>query len=101
MVDEIIHRIISQYDPDKIILFGSYAFGRPTPDSDIDLLIVKESSQPSLQRRIAIRKIIRNPHRKIPVETLVMTPSEIEKRIEIGDQFIQEIIERGLILYAA
>jgi predicted nucleotidyltransferase len=101
VVKELVSKIRENYQPEKIILFGSCAYGNPTPDSDIDLLIVKRTKERPMDRRIRIRRIVSNPHRRIPFEPLVLTPQEIEKRLEIGDQFIKQILVKGEVLYAA
>lgn len=93
-------KIKDAYKPEKIILFGSYAYGKPNEDSDIDLLIIKATHDRPIDRRIIVRKIISGPKRHIPFELIVLTPEEIQNRLKIGDQFLQEIIENGEVLYA-
>ena len=83
----------------RIILFGSYAHGNFTDDSDIDLLIIKDTKARFLDRWMAVRKILADPKRTIPIETIIITPVELEKRLEIGDQFFEEIVKTGIILY--
>lgn len=100
LIDEIVRKIVKEYQPEKIILFGSYAYGTPNQDSDIDLLIIKETEERPIDRRVAVRKIISHPDIRTPVESLVLTPEEIKKRQALGDQFIQEILKRGKVLYA-
>lgn len=91
--------IIEDYSPEKIILFGSYAYGNPSEDSDIDLLIIKESSKRRIDRFCEVRKIIRHVQ-GISVQPVVFTKNELKKRLQIGDDFIKEILERGQVLYA-
>lgn len=100
-IEQIVKRIAEGYRPLKVILFGSHAWGRPTEDSDIDLLIVKETSERFIDRWVAVREVIADPERRIPVEPIVVTPEELRRRISAGDQFFQEIVERGKLLYAA
>ncbi|MBI3587505.1 MAG: nucleotidyltransferase domain-containing protein [Ignavibacteriales bacterium] len=97
----IVEKLRAGYAPLKIILFGSYAAGVPRGDSDIDLLIVKETNDRFIDRWVAVRKILSDPSRKIAIETLVLTPQEISDRLLRGDQFVAEIIEKGRVLYAA
>ncbi|MFQ5615694.1 MAG: nucleotidyltransferase domain-containing protein [Anaerolineales bacterium] len=85
----------------KLILFGSYAYGKPKADSDIDLLIVKETSERFIDRWVAVRRLLSDSKRMIPLETLVLTPQEVSTRLAIGDQFLAEIVEKGKVLYAA
>lgn len=101
LIDEIVGKIVSEYRPEKIILFGSYAYGAPDRDSDIDLLIIKETKERPIDRRVAVSKIVSDPKLLTPIESLVLTPEEIKTRQEIGDQFIKEILSRGELLYAA
>jgi predicted nucleotidyltransferase len=85
----------------KVILFGSHAYGTPGPDSDIDLLIVKETSERFIERWVQVQGLLTGTHYGLPVETLVLTPQEIQQRLAIGDQFIAEIVEKGKVLYSA
>jgi len=97
----IVEKIRKQYNPEKIILFGSFAYGSPREDSDIDLLIIKDTNERPIDRRINVRYIISDPKRLIPVETIVITPKELKDRQRIGDQFIEEILLKGEVLYAS
>ena len=101
VIRKILQKIVAEYAPQKVILFGSYAWGSPGPDSDIDLLIIKETTERFLERWTTVQRILSGTHRSLPVETLVLTPQEVEMRLEIGDQFIAEILEKGEVLYAA
>lgn len=98
-IERIVRQIAEGYRPLKVILFGSHAWGEPTEDSDIDLLIVKETSDRFIDRWVKVRKLIADPTRRIPVEPIVMTPEELDRRIARGDQFFREIVGRGKILY--
>ena len=95
---EITSKIVREYQPEKIILFGSYAWGNPGPDSDVDLFVVKKTDRSS--REVA-REISRSIFpRPFPLDILVYTPSEIEKKIkEDRNLFIEDIINNGKILY--
>jgi len=100
-IEGIVKQIAEGYQPLKVILFGSHAWGQPTEDSDIDLLIVKETSDRFIDRWVKVRELIADPKRRIPVEPIVMTPGELGRRIARGDQFFQDIIARGKLLYVA
>ncbi|MBI2357864.1 MAG: nucleotidyltransferase domain-containing protein [Deltaproteobacteria bacterium] len=100
-IEKIVRKIVEGYGPERIILFGSYAYGVPHQDSDVDLLIIKQTSQPFIDRLVQVRKILTDPNRSVPLETIVLTPEELNARLKIGDQFIQEILTRGEVLYAA
>ncbi len=96
-IAEVAQRIAQTFKPEQVILFGSYAWGQPTPDSDIDLLVVMEDSDRPARRSARIaRALLDIP---FPMDILVRTPEEIQHRLRIGDCFIQEIIQRGQVLY--
>ena len=99
IISNIVEKIKRQYRPEKIVLFGSYAYGSPVEDSDIDLLIIKETCKRPVDRRVEVRKIIYDQKRRVPVSPLVFTKREINKRLDIGDDFFQEIMGRGKVLY--
>ncbi len=82
---------------DKVILFGSYAKGGVTKESDIDLLVIGSKKDRNLRTKIGVmfHKILP----KKPIDVLLKTKDEIKKRIKIGDSFIKEIIDKGEIIY--
>lgn len=96
-IKEITQKIVKEYQPEKIILFGSYAWGKPTEASDIDLLVVKNSQRPRLDRQRELRRKLFPP--LVPTDILVYTPNEIVKRLSIGDFFIRDIVTKGKVLY--
>jgi predicted nucleotidyltransferase len=91
-------QIAQHFHPEKIILFGSYAYGNPTEDSDVDLLVVMPHEGPGSRKAIEIRLRI---HTEFPMDLIVRTPENIHERIRMNDFFIQEIMEKGKILYEA
>ncbi len=99
-IQRILDKLVTGYAPQKVILYGSYAYGKPDRDSDIDLLIIKDTSERFIDRWVTVQQILTGTHPSIPVETLVLTPQEMERRLAIGDQFVEEIITRGEVLYA-
>ena len=101
VIQQIVEKLVSGYAPQKVILFGSHAYGAPTSDSDIDLLIIKETPERFIDRWVTVRRILSDPKRMVPLETLVLTPQEVSRRLAIGDQFLAEIMEKGEVLYAA
>lgn len=101
IIQHIVKKLLADYAPQKVILFGSYASGQPHSGSDIDVLIIKETSERFIERWITVRRILSDPQRTIPLETLVLTPQEVAKRLAMGDQFLAEILETGEVLYAA
>ena len=99
LILDMVKKIKERYKPDRIILFGSYAYGRPNEDSDVDLLIVKDTPLRPLDRRIEIRKLNYEENKLLPVSPLVFTEDELQSRIKLGDEFIREILQKGTILY--
>jgi len=85
-----------QFHPKQIILFGSYAYGKPRPESDVDLLVVMETQLRESEQALRIRQHV-TP--MFGVDILVYTPSRLEQRLEWGDSFLSEITEKGLVMY--
>jgi predicted nucleotidyltransferase len=92
-----VRRIARELHPHKIILFGSYAYGNPTPDSDVDLLVVMKTNAPHKERYLAVSRLLRP--RPFSVDIIVKTPQEIKTAIKSGDFFIEEIYTQGKVLY--
>lgn len=101
VIEEIVRRLVKHYQPQKVILFGSYAHGEPDEDSDIDLLLIKETGERFVERMDTVRRLVTGAHPRIPFEPIVLTPNEVEQRLRAGDQFIAEIVEKGEVLHAA
>lgn len=89
--------IVREFAPLQVILFGSYAYGTPTEDSDVDLLVVMDIPE-SETRRQAVEIRQRIPHR-FPMGLLVRSPEEIAYRVAYNDWFLREITEKGEVLY--
>jgi len=100
-IHDIVERLAKEYQPSRIVLFGSYAHGHSDHDSDIDLLIIKDTQDRPIDRRVAASRVISDPKRLIPLELLVLTPHEVEERLKVNDQFLKEILEGGKLLYEA
>jgi predicted nucleotidyltransferase len=90
-------KIVSELKPEKVILFGSYAYGTPNPHSDVDLLVVMKTRSSLKDRSWAVSRLL--IPRPFPVDILVKTPKEVEKALASGDFFIKEILTRGKVLY--
>lgn len=94
---DVVQRLVARLRPEKIVLFGSYAYGHPTPDSDVDLLVIWETDASPTERYLAAsRELYPRP---FPVDLLVRTPQEIDHALQSGDFFIHEIITQGRVLY--
>ena len=101
VIRRIVDKLAGEYKPKRIILFGSYAYGTPNEDSDIDLLIIKDIPERFIKRSATVRRILTDPKRRIGLEIIVLTPDELSSRLAIGNQFIEQILEKGRVLYAA
>lgn len=91
-------------NPEKVILFGSYAYGLPHRDSDIDLLVVlRDNFMPadykeSMQVYLTVSTAIRDLKKRFPIDLIVYTRPMYEKLIELGSNFIKEITSKGVNL---
>jgi predicted nucleotidyltransferase len=88
--------IVRAFHPQKVILFGSYAYDTATADSDVDLLVVMPFSGHPAHKVLEIRRAIRAP---FPLDLLVRTPADVQARVQLGDFFLREIVEKGRTLY--
>src|SRR5205823_922769 len=86
------------FSPDRIVLFGSYAYGSPTEDSDVDLLIIMQFDPTRERKSLDIRRAI---PAGFPVDLIVRTPEMVRAQIAGGDLFLPEILQRGTVLYEA
>ena len=97
-IKEFGRQIGEQFHAERVILFGSYAQGKVTADSDVDLLVIGPFKGRSVDKSVEIRMKLRP---KFPVDILIKTPEKVHQRLKMGDQFLQEILEEGKILYEA
>lgn len=97
LFNEIVRRVVKKVNPEKIILFGSYAYGKPSKDSDLDLLIIKKTRLPGTKRYSLVSDALYP--RLIPMDIIFKTPAEIKQRLSIFDPFMKEIVNSGKILY--
>ena len=97
----IAERIARDYKPERIILFGSHAWGEPGPDADVDLLIIKDTNEKPIDRIVKVRKIIQDLRQHLAMDILVVTPGELKKREDIGDYFCLKLINEGETLFAS
>ena len=81
-----------------VILFGSYATGKPQKDSDVDLFIIASFEGRSVDQSVKIRMKLRPP---FPVDLIIRTPDNIRRRLEMGDDFVKSILQEGKVLYEA
>ncbi len=98
LLEDIIQRLVDALNPEQIILFGSYAYGEPTEDSDIDLLvIVSHSDEPRYRRARVAYKALRGLG--IPKDILVMTRSEVERKVNVTSSLVSQVLRQGKVLY--
>jgi predicted nucleotidyltransferase len=97
-IKKISQQIADEFKPEKIILFGSYAYGIPREGSDIDLLVIMSFEGSHREQSVKIRLQLNT---LLPLDLLVRRPEEIAERIKMDDTFIRQIIERGKVLYEA
>lgn len=96
-INVIANRIAEKFDPERIVLFGSFAYGKPSPYSDVDLLIVMNTKERPLAKQLEISRAL-SPH-PFGMDILVRSPAQIKRRIAMGDYFLREITTKGRILY--
>lgn len=91
-------RLAQEFKPTKIVLFGSYAHGKPTPDSDVDLLVVMPLDGNPVDKSVEMRLKLQP---RFALDLLIRTPAKIKERLAMGDDFIKDIIDKGKVLYEA
>lgn len=95
-LQEVVNKIVKEFQPEKIILFGSFAWGEPDPDSDVDLFIVKETRNTRETARKISRLIFPRP---FPMDIIVYNPDKTKERLIRGDFFLKDIFSKGKLLY--
>lgn len=95
-IQSFVNQLAALFRPERVILFGSYAYGKPTGDSDVDLLVIMPHSDHPATKAAEIRNRVRAG---FPVDMVVRSPAEVRRRLAQGDFFIREVIERGTALY--
>jgi uncharacterized protein len=95
-IEQLSQAIAQEFNPDKIILFGSYAYGNPQDDSDVDLLVILPYKGSRFRKTWEILNKIQP---KFAIDLLVRTPVEVEQRLGWNDFFLREIMEKGKVIY--
>jgi predicted nucleotidyltransferase len=93
----IVRRLVTGLHPHKIVLFGSYSYGTPTADSDVDLLVIMDTTARPVDRYLRVSRLLRP--RPFPLDLFVKTPEEIAQALAREDAFMHEITTRGRVLY--
>ena len=95
-IQDLARQIAEEFQPEQIILFGSHAYGHPTEDSDLDLLVVMPFEGSGAHKALEIMQKIKP---RVPVDLMVRTPEDVRRRVSWNDFFLKEITEKGKVLY--
>jgi predicted nucleotidyltransferase len=91
-------RLKETYQAEKVILYGSYATGEATSESDIDLLVIAPAKERFFDRMAKVLSLIRDLRRGLPVSPIVLSPEELAERQRLNDPFIHQILQTGVLL---
>ena len=89
-------RIVEDFRPEKVILFGSYAYGSPSEDSDVDLLVILDFEGKSFRKSL---EILNKVDPRFPVDLLARRPEDTKRRYAQGDPLVREAFDKGMVLY--
>jgi uncharacterized protein len=95
-IQSVVDQIVLYFQPQKIILFGSYAYGTPRPESDVDICVIMETPLSETEQAAAICRKIQY---RFGLDLIVCKPQRMAQRIEWGDSFLKEIASKGVTLY--
>lgn len=95
-LDDVVQQVVARFHPSRIILFGSYAYGAPSADSDLDLLVVLDTPLKETEQAVKICQAI---HYDFGLDLIVRTPGTLTRRLALGDPFLREITKKGKVLY--
>jgi len=97
-IEKLAEAIAREFQPQRIILFGSYAYGKPRPDSDVDLLVIKPLQTHSAREALQILDRVKP---RFGVDLVVRSPEDVRNRLAWHDAFLEEITREGTVLYDA
>ena len=97
-IQRFVDDVIARFSPRQVFLFGSYAYGKPTRDSDVDLMVVIPHNDPAPQ--LAARIMLACEHH-FPLDLIVRSPKELRRRLVMGDSFLSEVTSKGILLHEA
>jgi len=95
-IERVVGQIVERFRPERIILFGSYAYGRPGPGSDVDLLVVMDTPLKEMEQAVRICQAIEY---HFGLDLIVRTPATMARRLALGDSFLLEATHNGKVLY--
>ena len=96
IIREMVRQIAMEFQPQKIILFGSYARGNPRPESDVDLLVIMDTPLKEIEQALKIRRYLGV---MFGLDLIVHTPKRIAQRVEMGDWFLRDVLKEGKVMY--
>src|ERR1051325_8568497 len=96
VIRNLARQIAKEFKPQKIILFGSYARGKPRPESDVDLLVVMNTKLKESQQSLEIRRSL---NILFGLDLIVRTPKRLSQRLRMGDSFLEDVLKEGKVLY--
>ncbi len=97
IIAQMVQRIVAEFDPQKIVLFGSFARGTAGPDSDVDLMVVMPVQGSRRQKRVAIRTALSGMG--LAKDVIVVTPEEVERYRDLAGTLIRPALREGKVLY--
>ena len=95
-IHNVVQQVAAHFQPEKVILFGSYAYGHPQPESDVDLLVIMHTPLKPTEQAVRICQAIEY---HFGLDLIVRTPEMLERRLALGDSFLAEIMLKGKVLY--
>lgn len=95
-IQKFVTQVADAFSPDRVVLFGSYARGTASEDSDVDLLVIMPHSKRNIEQSLDITRSI---DRSFPLDLIVRKPDEIRKRLHMHDMFLASILKEGKVLY--
>lgn len=95
-IKQVVEQIVEQFHPQKVILFGSHAYGKPHTESDVDILVIMETELSGAQQAV---KILQAINANFGIDLVVYTPQRLAQRLQWGDSFLLEVVTRGRVLY--
>jgi predicted nucleotidyltransferase len=98
LIRRLARQIAEKFRPQRIVLFGSFAYGEPGPDSDVDILVIMPTAN-EFKQACRIRHGIDRAYRPFPMDLIVRTPKNLRWRLKEGDWFLREIVGKGKVLY--
>jgi predicted nucleotidyltransferase len=96
-IRDMVRRVVERFQPEQVILFGSFARGTAGPDSDVDLLVVLPTGQPAVERTIEIRMALRGTG--LPKDVFVVTADEVQRDRDVVGTLVHPALREGTVLY--